>query len=173
MALKILLTGAPRSGKSTMAGSVIQKLRARGVRICGIMSPEVRNGARTGFKIIDLASGAERLMSSVRLSSPHRVGKYGVDVGAIDEITHVFTRSIFEADLLVIDEIGKMELFSPRFRAAVEAAFAAEKPLLAVVHRSLAARYGQRGELVHVTIERLEELGQLVLEKLWAVLSRH
>lgn len=162
---RVLLTGAPRSGKSTLALAVVDALRERGVRIAGMSSPEIREGGRTGFKLVDLASGTERVMASVRIRSPHAVGKYGVDVAAIDEIAARFVRSIEDADLLVIDEIGRMEQFSGGFREAVEAAFRSEKPLLAVVHRALVKRYEGRGEVLQASIPRFDALKRLLLER--------
>ncbi|MBI3183991.1 MAG: DUF2478 domain-containing protein [Myxococcales bacterium] len=163
---RILLTGAPGSGKSTLAAAVIRAARARGWRIAGIVSPEIRRNGRTGFRIIDLASSDERLMASVGSKSEHRVGKYGVDVAAVDEVARRFERSIGRADLLVIDEIGKMELFSAEFARAVEAAFAADLPLVAVVHRSLVPQYAARGEVVEVSRGQLDALERTVLGRL-------
>ncbi len=107
-------------------------------------------------------------MASVDIESEQRVGKYGVDVGAVDEIARLFEQSIPSADLLAIDEVGKMELFSAEFARAVEVAFASGKPLLAVVHRSLVRKYRSRGELIEMRRGELEPLEREVLELLAA-----
>src|SRR5262245_36121763 len=92
-------------------------------RIAGLRSPEVRrSGVRTGFEIIDLASGESRVLASTSGEGP-MVGKYHVNVAGIDEIVHVIEESLDDAGFIFVDEIGKMELFSERFRKFVDEIF--------------------------------------------------
>jgi nucleoside-triphosphatase len=147
---RVFVTGPPASGKSTLALGVIEAARALGVRVAGISTPEQRAGARTGFEIVDLASGMRRVMASIgRHDGPH-VGRYGLDLAAIEAVVARFLESLPGAGLVVLDEIGRMELSSPRFLPAVEEAFASPAPLFAVVHRSLAADFAPRGTLLHL-----------------------
>jgi len=74
MARAVLLTGPPRSGKTTVVRAVAARL---GPRAGGFYTEEVRAaGQRTGFRIVTL-DGHEALLASVRLPGPPRVGRYG------------------------------------------------------------------------------------------------
>jgi nucleoside-triphosphatase THEP1 len=127
----ILLTGRPGVGKTTALMAIIQQL---GPGAGGFYTAEVRSGGdRSGFEILTL-SGEHRVMASKTIKSAQKVGSYGVDVDAVDRLA---AGSIDEAlkscEIIVIDEIGKMELFSDRFRASVISALDSEKPVLGVI----------------------------------------
>jgi nucleoside-triphosphatase len=66
-------------------------------------------------------------------SSQHRVGKYGVDKDGFEEFLATLDLLNPDVELIVIDEIGKMELFSNRFRNLVRDALSADKQLLATI----------------------------------------
>src|SRR5215471_12494383 len=81
---RILITGSPGSGKSTLMARLIQDIHAK--NIAGLSTPEIRhNGIRSGFKMIDLASGEETILASTLGSGP-TVGKYHVNTAAVDEM---------------------------------------------------------------------------------------
>ncbi len=129
--MNLLLTGPPRSGKTTLARRVAG--RVTGAR--GFTTDEIRDGGqRAGFAIVTL-SGRRGTLAHVDHRSPHRVGRYGVNLADLEEIGCAEIEAALDAGapLLVIDEIGKMELFSDRFRAAVIAAFESPVPLLATI----------------------------------------
>jgi nucleoside-triphosphatase THEP1 len=57
-----------------------------------------------------------------------------VDVESLDIVgVAALERAVREADLVVVDEIGRMELCSPRFLPALEAALASPKPILGTI----------------------------------------
>ena len=87
-------------------------------------------GVREGFSIVTL-DGKEAVLAHITIDSPFRVGKYGVDISVLDDIgvTAIYN-AIAVNDVIVIDEIGKMELFSPRFIKAVQDALSSNKKLL-------------------------------------------
>lgn len=113
----ILLTGRPGSGKTTVVKKVVAGLRGNAG---GFYTEEIReSGRRQGFAIVTL-SGDRAILAHVLLRSPHRVGKYGVDVEAMDRVgVGALLDALRSCDYVVIDEIGKMELFSQAFRQAV------------------------------------------------------
>ena len=85
----------------------------------GFYTAEIRErGARKGFELVSL-DGRRGLLSHVDISGPHRVGKYGVDVEGFDRFLDTIQWPGPGAGLVMIDEIGKMECFSQRFRALV------------------------------------------------------
>ena len=68
------------------------------------------------------------------ISSRYRVSKYGVDIQNLDSVgVTAINQAIEKSDLIVIDEIGKMELFSPHFREAVLKAIDSGKKVLGTI----------------------------------------
>jgi nucleoside-triphosphatase len=132
MMAKILLTGRPGCGKTT----VVLKVIAAGIPIAGgFVTEEIRRGARRlGFEVKDLHSGARAVLSHVNRKGPPRVGKYGVDAPSFDRIGVAALReSIQRQGCILIDEIGKMELCSRSFQDAVTAAMDSGLSVLATV----------------------------------------
>lgn len=115
---KILLSGAPRCGKTTLVRALLPGLRRPAG---GFFTEEVRSGGeRIAFDLITL-DGARRRMAGVDVHSRWRVGRYGVDVSAIEQVAVPAICQAWEEDrLVVIDELGPMEFFSTAFCQAVE-----------------------------------------------------
>jgi nucleoside-triphosphatase len=127
--INILLTGIPGIGKTT----IIKKV----VSLCpmsagGFFTQEIREqGKRKGFHIIDIHTKKEGILAHVAISSPYRVGKYGVDLRGFEEIGVKALEDALETkDLIVIDEIGKMELFSDLFQKTVLMCLSSSKRVL-------------------------------------------
>ena len=131
MANVYLLTGSPGAGKTTIIREVVARLKARAG---GFYTQEIRvGGVRQGFKITTL-NGQDAILSHVDIRSPHHVSKYAVDVGSLDNIgVTALYQAIKESDLVIIDEIGKMELLSSSFREAVFKAINSGKKVLGTV----------------------------------------
>ena len=143
---KILLTGMPGCGKTTAVMKIIDNLRWHGhlgraragslchLKIAGFYTQEIRqNSVRKGFRWKRL-DGAEGTLAQVDIKGRFKVGKYGVDVEGFDKnVVPVLDIEQSEADLFVIDEIGKMECFSKDFVAAVRRLFESDKSVLATV----------------------------------------
>jgi nucleoside-triphosphatase len=128
---KILLTGRPGCGKTTLIKRVVNKLP---LRADGFYTEEIRDGGtRAGFKIVTL-DGEEVVFAHVDLKTPEHVGKYGLDLSALERIgVGALRQAIRTRQLVVIDEIGPMEIRSPIFRDAVNEALDSEVPLLATI----------------------------------------
>ena len=129
---KVLLSGPPGSGKTTLTNRVVHILRERGAVLAGFTTADIRRGGRrTGFTITGIG-GLERLLA-VRGGGGPQVGSYGVDIAAFEEVALLEVENGLELGAtLVIDEIGKMELLSPRFQALVPRIFEAERVLATV-----------------------------------------
>jgi nucleoside-triphosphatase len=127
---RILLTGPPQCGKTT----VVQKVLARFAgRAAGFYTREVRElGRRVGFEIVTL-DGQVAWLSHVDFSGPHRVGKYGVSLENLHRVGLPALEPAPGVKLIVVDEIGKMECLSPRFVAAMERLWVTPVPLIATV----------------------------------------
>jgi nucleoside-triphosphatase len=133
-----LITGPPGIGKSTLVSKVVFAVRSKGYGVGGCLTKEVRKGReRTGFRIYDLLTGNEADLASVDGLGP-RVGKYRVNITNLSTMgASALVRAAEVADLIVIDEVGPMELTSPEFRRGVKACLASGKPLLIVLHESM------------------------------------
>jgi nucleoside-triphosphatase len=124
----LLLTGTPGIGKTTVIRRVVAQLELRQLR--GFYTKEIREGGqRRGFRLLGF-QGQERVIAHTAFPKSHRVGKYGVDVAAIDEAAALLAPDP-GARVYVVDEIGKMECFSERFVAAVRALLAGRTPVVA------------------------------------------
>jgi nucleoside-triphosphatase len=129
---RILLEGRPGSGKTTVATSLVRALRHRGVPVEGFTTEEIREGGRRiGFRV-ESVSGASATLAHIDRPGRPRVGKYGVDVASFERVA---LPSIAKAaGVVVIDELGKMELTSREFRHAVFTLFETDVPIVATVH---------------------------------------
>ncbi len=128
MGQAILLTGKPGSGKTTLIRRVLECLSTP---VGGFYTQEIREGStRMGFEIVTL-DGRRATMAHVDIG--------GVDVGAIDELAVGAVRAaLARRELVVIDEIGPMEILSARFRQVVRQALESESPVLgSIVQRSM------------------------------------
>jgi nucleoside-triphosphatase len=129
---KILLEGRPGSGKTTVARGLVSLLRARDDPVSGFTTEEIREGgSRVGFRVEDV-TGERTVLAHVDLPGPPRVGKYGVDVLSFERIALPAVAA--PTGVVVIDELGKMELASREFRRAVSALFERDIPIVATVH---------------------------------------
>jgi nucleoside-triphosphatase len=131
MASVCLLTGSPGTGKTTV---IRQAIAGPEINAGGFYTEEIRSGGvRQGFRIVTI-DGQDAILAHVDNPGRYRVSKYGVDTDNLDNIgVAAIERAIRESDLIVIDEIGKMELFSPRFREAVFKAIDSGKKVLGTV----------------------------------------
>jgi nucleoside-triphosphatase len=131
MANVYLLTGSPGTGKTTVIRQAVAMSKAKAG---GFYTEEIRTGgARQGFRIVTL-DGDDAILAHVDSLSRYRVSKYGVNVQNLDNVgVAAINQAIEESDLIVIDEIGKMELFSPRFREAVLKAIDSGQKVLGTV----------------------------------------
>jgi nucleoside-triphosphatase len=134
-----LITGAPGVGKSTVVSRVVLKLRSEGVIVGGFVTVERRvRGERVGFTLEDLTHGESCELASISATVGPRLGRYRVNV---QNLSTVAVRSLTDAarlsELIVVDEVGPMELLSPELKRAVSFVSSSGKPILAVIHGRL------------------------------------
>ena len=130
----ILLTGKPRSGKTSLLKRITQDLKSVG----GFYTEEIiKDNRRVGFKIITL-EGKEGILAKEGLESRFKLGKYGINLKDLEEIgVEAIERALRDKEIVVIDEIGKMELFSQAFKDVVLKAFDSNKRVIGVIHREI------------------------------------
>ncbi len=134
----------------------------------GFYTEEIRSqGVREGFRLVTL-DGQDAPLAHVNIHSPYRVSKYGVDIDNLDRVgVSALHRAAQQCDLVVVDEIGKMELFSANFREAVLQIIDSGKRVLGTIMLSPnpwadAIKHKPQVNLVEVTRANYQE----VLEEL-------
>jgi nucleoside-triphosphatase len=129
----ILLTGHPGVGKTTAIKRILAQLPRP---VGGFYTEEVReNGRRSGFRIVTL-NGRDGMLAHVNIRSQYRIGPYGVDLAVVDNLAvDSIQRATAEGQLVLIDEIGPMELFSDRFCQTVMRVLQSDSSVLGTIVR--------------------------------------
>jgi 5-formyltetrahydrofolate cyclo-ligase len=133
---RLLLEGRPGIGKTTVARRLLKLLREAGVPVGGFTTRELRTGGRREGFMVEAASGAHEVLAHVRLPGPPRVGRYGVDLAAFDRVALPALREPGTGGVVVVDELGRMELASAPFRDAVVELLERDVAVVATVHRA-------------------------------------
>ncbi|MCJ1675875.1 hypothetical protein MTF65_00565 [Streptomyces sp. APSN-46.1] len=134
--MRILIEGRPGAGKTTALRRLAALLPAHAAT--GFTTEEIRqSGSRVGFALETLA-GQREVLAHVDLPGPPHVGKYGVDLGVMERLALPSLRPAAGGEatgrLVLIDELGRMELTCTAFRDAVITLFAADVDVVATVH---------------------------------------
>lgn len=124
----ILITGQPKSGKSTLLQNIIAPISNK----VGFITHEVReSGNRVGFEI-ETFLGTKTMLAHVALETEYQVGRFFVSKDNLESILPEV--STFSVDaLLYIDEIGQMQVYSPAFRELVTSYLDAPNTCLATI----------------------------------------
>jgi nucleoside-triphosphatase len=169
----LLLTGVPGVGKTSVLMKIVESLKAGGYSVGGMVSREVRVGTdRVGFEILDLKTGRKGWLARVGQNQGPCVGRYQVNLEEIRSIgAKAIATAVTDSDIIVIDEIGPMELHSSEFKEAVKRAAESPKLIVGVVHwhasDRLVTELRERSDVeVHaVTLENRTNLNELVFAK--------
>jgi len=176
----LFLTGQPGVGKTTVLLRVADTLKDKGYKLGGMISREVREqGTRVGFEIRDFHTGQKGWLAHIRQTSGPQVGKYRVN---LDDLKNIGVNSILNAikntDIIIVDEIGPMELFSQAFRDAIFQAAESTKPLLGTIHfraqHPLIDTIKTRNdvEIFTVTNENRQDIHNLIIAKILKILQK-
>lgn len=135
--IKIGITGLPGSGKTYALLRVIEMLKEEDITLGGMIDEPMGDGRhKTGFTVRDLATGESAVFAGNDIESKIVVGKMGVDITKLEEVgVAAIRKAIEECDLIIIDEVGKMEVECPAFIDAVREALDADKPMIITLHK--------------------------------------
>ncbi len=134
---KIGITGLPNTGKSKLLMKVIEMLEADELKVGGMVTEAIIfKNKKVGFYVIDWLTKKKRKFAHENIESNIHVEDYGVDMRALDAVgVKAINQAIKEADVIIIDEVGKMEVESPGFVKAVNEALDCDKPLILTLHK--------------------------------------
>jgi len=127
----ILICGTPGVGKTTLIKKILKRIN---LRAGGFYTEEIKvNNRRVGFKIISL-DNQEGILAHISIKNSRRVGRYGVNIYDLENIgVKSLSQALREDDLIIIDEIGKMEIFSDKFKDKILDCLNSEKFVLATI----------------------------------------
>jgi nucleoside-triphosphatase len=176
----LLLTGGPGVGKTTLLLKIVEGLGAEGYCVGGMISREVRShGIRVGFEILDLESSAHGWLAHVDQKAGPRVGRYRVNLADLDGLgAGAILKAVDSCDVVVIDEVGPMELFSKKFEETVRKAAESGKLVVGIVHWKARSRLideiktREDAQVFAVTVENRDRLHKIVVEKALEFLGR-
>jgi len=170
----LLLTGSPSIGKTTILLKIVDALKAKGCSVGGMVSREVREGGtRVGFEILNLKTNQRGWLANVNQKTGPQVGKYRVNLEDLNNVgVDAILKAVKDCDVVAIDEIGPMELFSEKFRQAVKEVVESGKLVIGVIHwrakdkliEMVKAR--EDAEIFTVTYENRDRLYKHILEKI-------
>jgi nucleoside-triphosphatase len=151
MANNFFLTGMPKAGKTTLLRKLVDDMKSQGIKVCGFLSPEEKtHGTRTGFKVEDIETGKKAVLAATDIDGP-KVAKYHVNIKSFERLAGPALKNLSKYDVVVIDEIGRMEMKSTKFQNIVEDILESSTPLIASLHRDYIEDYRAWGEVLIVT----------------------
>jgi len=180
MNLKLFITGRPGIGKTTTLLKVYRELKRRGIKVGGFITKEVRRGGvREGFEIISLTYDLKGILASKGAVIGPKLGSYRVNLRDLNEVGVKSVRdALGNSQVIIIDEIGPMELFSEEFRKVVEDAVRSAKPLIASVHRKVVnGRWfrdlvGNYAKVITVTLNNRDKIPDVILKEILPYIKR-
>ncbi|MEM3666453.1 MAG: NTPase [Candidatus Bathyarchaeia archaeon] len=169
----LLLTGNPGVGKTTVLLRVVKVLKSEGYCVGGMISREVRScGARIGFEILDLGSGKRGWLAHVQQRHGPQVGKYRVNLEDLKNMgANAIDNASEKSDIIIVDEIGPMELYSENFKEAMKKAVESGKLIIGTVHWRAkdklidAIKSREDCEIYTVTYENRANLHETLIKK--------
>jgi len=136
---KIGITGMPSVGKTQTLIKIIEKIEKSGYKIEGMITePVIAKKKHVGFYVTDWQTRERKVFAHVDFDTKDKVGNYGIDLNALDEIgVTAIEKAINDetVDIIVIDEIGKMEMLSEKFCETVTEALDSDKPIMVTLHK--------------------------------------
>jgi nucleoside-triphosphatase len=132
--LRLLLEGRPGIGKTTVARRLLALLRDAGIPLGGFVTDEIRRGGRREGFAVQTVAGQRGVLAHVELPGPPRVGRYGVDLPAFERVALPAMAGPQPVGVVVVDELGRMELASAAFRDAMSELLDREVAVVATVH---------------------------------------
>ncbi len=155
--MKVFISGRPSVGKTTLVKKLITSFSNK--KIVGIITEQIlEQGRRVGFVVLGISSNKKSILAHKKKKSGIRFGSYWLHLRNLDFIVSYELKNLANCELIVIDEIGKMEMQSHTFKFFLEKALSSGKPLVATVHRDYFNLYKKLGKAYWLTRENFEKV---------------
>ncbi len=168
----LILTGNPGTGKTTALLKIVGSIKTQGFSVGGMVSQVREGNARVGFEIIDLTTNRRGWLAHVNQKRGPQVGRYSVNLEDLESIgVQAISMAVEACNVIAIDEIGPMELFSEKFKEATQKALSSNKLVIAVVHWKASdklvkeTKSREDSEVFIVTVENREKLPEVIIAK--------
>lgn len=159
--MKVFVSGMPGSGKTTLVKRFLAHFKNK--RIVGFYTEEIRENGRAGFLAVGIASNKKGLLASKKIVSNKKFGSYYLQIKSFEKVLAAEIEALEQAEIIVIDEIGKMEFESQLFKQFLARCLGKEKPFLATLHRSYIKRFEKVGKVFWLTKQNFEQVYQKIL----------
>ena len=137
MAVKVGITGPVGSIKAEALRKIIDMLQKDGLEVQGLLVTEIVNNSKlAGYSIFDIYTKKKAVFADTVITSRVKIDKLGVDTRILEEILIPSLQKAREnADLIVIDEIGKLENATKNVQKEIEETLKSPKPLIVTLHK--------------------------------------
>lgn len=136
--IRVGIAGLSGSGKTQVLLRVIDMLKDEELTIGGMITePITAEHRRVGFSVVNWMTGEKKVFAHVDFDTGVMVDKYEVDLEALNSVGVAAINKAIEdeVDLIVIDEIGKMEMESEKFNDAVREALDTDIAMIMTIHK--------------------------------------
>lgn len=163
--MKIFVTGHAGVGKTTLLKKVYNFTTEKKLKVCGFITEEVREGKfRIGFDLISLKDGRKGNFASIYKNTPYKFGKYYLDIDYFDSVLEeIFCE---EADIFILDEIGKMEFYSEKFKKEIYKFLENKSNIIASLHRDLIKEFKKYGKFYYLTYDNRDVVFEEIKEEI-------
>ena len=134
LAKNLFIAGAADSIKTTIVrdAALSKKNRTGGFYMEAIMAGRMNKGL-----MIRTLDGQDRMLASKTVKSNHFLGKFPVDLNALENVGVPALRlALTTKDMIVIDEVGTLEGMSARYKETLLECLNSSKPVLATIRSS-------------------------------------
>lgn len=136
---KIGITGMPGVGKTQTIIKISKSLEKHGYKVQGMLTDAIlENNNRIGFRVKNWKTGENGVFAHKDFDLKDKVAEYGVDTKVLEEIGVPAIEDAInddEVDIIIIDEVGKMEMLSESFCKVVTDALDSDKPIIVTLHK--------------------------------------
>ena len=129
----ILIVGAISAGKTSTGLRLLSMLRRSGIRVGGFLAPRILEGDETiGYSLIDLSTNATHPFAGLE-SSDVRIGRFFISSSDLATADHIVASAVREASVVMIDEVGRLELNGQGHAPAVRRLLASRPEVIPIL----------------------------------------